>query len=317
MTMRIGIAEIVHPELTAKLTRAGHTCIALHALNAKDRTAQLTNLDGIVVRSGIVDEAFLKQCPDLRFVGRVGAGIENIDTAYCRKKGIQVLNSPEGNRDGVGESCVMLLLALMKLLVPANMAVRAGLWPREALRGTDLRGKTIGIIGFGQMGSAFAEKLRGFGVRVLGHDKYLSGFARAGVEECGLDQLLRESDVISFHLPLNEETRYYANAAFFKRLKKPVRIINTSRGGVLCTRDLLDAIDNGTVIAAAMDVLEFERPALDGLDASMDPTTYDRLIHHDRVLLTPHIAGVTHEGKFKMADVLADKILHLFPNGTS
>lgn len=315
--MRIGIAEIVHPELAAKLTRAGHTCIPLHAMSAHDRIAQLSNLEGIVVRSRIVDAAFMDQCSNLRFVGRVGAGIENIDAAYCRKKGIHVLNSPEGNRDGVGESCVMLLLALMKLLVPANMAVRAGLWPREALRGTDLRGKTVGIIGFGQMGSAFAEKLRGFGVRVLGHDKYRSGFARAGLEECELDEVLRESDVISFHIPLNGETRYYANAAFFARLKKPVRVLNTSRGAVLNTRDLLDAIDTGKVIAAALDVLEFERPELDGLDPSMDPATYDRLIHHDRVLLTPHIAGVTHEGKFKMADVLADKILHLFPNGTT
>ena len=181
----------------------------------------------------------------------------------------------------------------------------------------DLKGKTVGIIGFGQMGSAFAEKLRGFGVRILGHDKYRSGFSRAGIEECSLEQVVRESDVISLHLPLNEETRHFANAAFFARTAKPIWFLNTSRGPVVDTAALLDALDHGRVIAAALDVLEFERPDLSGLDPSIDQTTYDRLQRHDRVLLTPHIAGVTHEGKFKMADVLATKILHLFPHGTT
>jgi D-3-phosphoglycerate dehydrogenase len=156
----------------------------------------------------------MDQCPKLRFVARVGAGLENIDAAYCRKKGIHVLNSPEGNRDGVGESCVMLLLALMKLLVPANMAVRAGLWPREALRGTDLRGKTVGIIGFGQMGSAFAEKLARIR-RTRAWTRQIPERLRTGGPG-GMrtwKKCLRESDVISLHLPLNEETRYYADAA--------------------------------------------------------------------------------------------------------
>lgn len=289
----------------------------LHALSGNEQDAARTALDGIVVRSKQLDASTIDRSPELRFIARVGAGLENIDLAHCRRKGIIVLNSPEGNRDGVGESCVMLLLALMKSLVHANMSVRAGLWPRESLRGTDLRGKTVGIIGFGQMGSSFADKLRGFGVRILGHDKYRSGFSRAGIEECSLHQVLNESDVISLHLPLNEETTHYANAAFFGRLRNPVWFLNTSRGGVVHTKTLLDAIDEGRVIAAALDVLEFERPELDGLDPSIDRSTHDRLMHHDRVLLTPHIAGVTHEGKFKMADVLASKILHHFPHATS
>jgi D-3-phosphoglycerate dehydrogenase / 2-oxoglutarate reductase len=205
----------------------------------------------------------------------------------------------------------MLLLALMKSLVHANMSVRAGLWPREALRGTDLKGKTVGIIGFGQMGSAFAEKLRGFGVRILGHDKYRSGFDRAGIEDCSLDHLLRESDVISLHLPLNAETHHYADAAFFARLTNPTWFLNTSRGGVVHTAALLDALDHGNVIAAALDVQEFERVELDGLDATIEPHIQARLLKHDRVLLTPH------EGKFKMADILASKILHLYPHGTT
>jgi D-3-phosphoglycerate dehydrogenase len=154
-------------------------------------------------------------------------------------------------------------------------------------------------------------------VRILGHDKYRSGFGRAGIEECSLEQVMRESDVVSLHLPLNNETRYYADQAFFNRLNNPVWFLNTSRGGVVDTAALLDAIDSGKVIAAALDVLEYERPELDGLDATLDPIAQQRLLHHDRVLLTPHIAGVTHEGKFKMADILATKILHLYPHGTT
>lgn len=315
--MRIGLVDSVHPLLAERLQHAGHTCVQLHTLTRTRRDAAWGSLEGLIVRSKRLDADALSNCSGLKFVARVGAGLENIDTAYCRRNGIHVLNSPEGNRDGVGESCVMLLLALMKSLVHANMAVRAGLWPREDLRGTDLRGKTVGIIGFGHMGSAFAEKLRGFGVRILGHDKYKSGFSRAGVEECDLERVLRESDVISLHLPLTAETRYFADAAFFARLEKRVWFLNTARGPVVQTAALLDAVDHGSVIAAALDVLEFERPSLEGLDPTLEPATQARLLAHDRILLTPHIAGVTHEGKLKMADVLAKKILHLFPHGTN
>lgn len=313
--MLIGITDAIDTVLTERLERAGHRCVILYGEVGKTNEARWPQLEGLVVRSGRIDAVRIDACPKLRFIGRVGAGLENIDTTHCRRKGIHVLNSPEGNRDGVGESCVMLLLALMKMLVPANASVRNGQWIREPFRGTDLRGKTVGIIGFGQMGSAFAEKLRGFGVRILGHDKYRSGFARAGIEECDLRTVLRESDVISLHLPLNEETTHYANAAFFNNLRRPIRFLNTSRGGVVHTRALLDAIDQGRVIAAGLDVIEFERADLSGLDPASDPETLARLLQHDRVLITPHIAGVTHEGKFKLADVLASKILHLYPDG--
>lgn len=313
--MRIGIIDNVHPRLSELLTRAGHQCIHPAEFDDRDLPAQFRQCEGIVVRSRMVDAALLAEAPRLRFVARVGAGVENIDTEWCRKHGVRVLNSPEGNSDGVGEACVMMLLALMKALVRANAQVHQGIWLREENRGTDLRGKTVGIIGYGNMGSAFADKLRGFGVKVLAHDKYRSGFARAGVTESSLERLLRESDVISLHLPLTDETRHFADRDFFLRLGRPVWFLNTSRGAVVHTEALLDAIDHGRVIAAGLDVLEFERPDLSGLDPAIDPASQRRLFGHERVLLTPHIAGVTHEGKLKMAEVLADKIIHAFPNG--
>lgn len=300
--MRIAILDQVHPLLAQRLLEAGHQV-----------SATTDGAQGIVVRNRLLTADALAAVPGLRFVGRVGAGLENIDTTWCLKQGVRVINSPEGNRDGVGETCIMLLLGLMKALVRANAQVHAGLWLREENRGTDLRGSTVGIIGYGQMGSAFADKLRGFGVRVLAHDKYRSGFARAGVEEASLEQVLRESDAISLHLPLTPETHHFADRDFFLRLGRPVWFLNTSRGGVVHTAALLDAIDQGRVIAAGLDVLEFERHDLSGLDPTMAPEVQQRLFGHPQVLLTPHIAGVTHQGKQRMAEVLARKIIAAFP----
>ncbi|MBK8615003.1 MAG: hypothetical protein IPN85_16435 [Flavobacteriales bacterium] len=203
----------------------------------------------------------------------------------------------------------MLLLMLLKHAARANEQVHRGLWLREENRGSDLFGKTVGIIGYGHMGAAFAEKLSGFGVRVLAHDKYKQGFGSDRVKEVPLEELQRASDVVSLHLPLNAETQHYANASFLAGFAKPIHLLNTSRGPVVHTAALLDALDKGAVIGAGLDVLEFERPDLSGLDPTIDPHTLKRLFAHDRVVLTPHIAGVTHEGKRKMAEVLATKIL--------
>ncbi len=311
--MRIAIIDNVHPVLGEKLAHAGHDVMDLQHTSDAELAASLTDVQGIVVRSRRVGSDLLAAAPELRFVARVGSGLENIDTAYCRQKDLRVINSPEGNRDGVGESCVMLLLSLMKALVRANAQVHSGQWLREENRGTDLRGKTVGIIGYGQMGSAFAEKLRGFGVQVLAHDKYRSGFERAGIHEVPLERVMRQSDVISVHLPLNSETHHFADRDFFLRLGKPVWFLNTSRGAVVHTAALLDALDHGRVIAAGLDVIEFERPDLSGIDNTIEAATQQRLFGHPRILLTPHIAGVTHEGRYQMAEVLARKILHAHP----
>lgn len=308
--MRIHFLDEVHPVLAERLRAAGHACIA----HDHPQAALLDDCDGLVVRSRPVDAALLGRAPRLRFVARVGSGLENIDTAACAARGVAVINSPEGNRDGVAEHTVLLVLALLRHLPRADRQVRNGLWSREENRGTDLHGLTVGIIGLGHMGLAFAERLRGFGVRVLGHDKYRCGHAPPHVEECDLATVQRESDIVSLHLPLTAETRHYADARFLAGFAKPVRLVNTSRGPVLHTAALLDALDSGRVLAAGLDVLEFERPDLSGLDPGAEAHVLERLLRDDRVILTPHIAGVTREGRLKMAVVLAEKILTRFPH---
>ncbi|HMQ76488.1 MAG TPA: NAD(P)-dependent oxidoreductase [Flavobacteriales bacterium] len=308
--MRIHFLDEVHPVLVERLTAAGHACIAHDHPDAP----VLDHCDGLVVRSGRVGQDVLDRAPGLRFVARVGSGLENIDTSACAARGVEVINSPEGNRDGVAEHTLLLVLALLKHLPRADRQVHAGQWCREENRGTDLHGLTVGIIGLGHMGLAFAERLQGFGVRVLGHDKYRSGHTPPHVEQCDLATLQRASDIVSLHLPLTDETHHYAGAGLLSGFARPIRLVNTSRGPVVHTAALLDALDSGRVLAAGLDVLEFERPDLSGLDPGTEEPVLERLLAHDRVILTPHIAGVTHEGRFKMAAVLADKILTRFPH---
>ncbi|MEZ4757281.1 MAG: NAD(P)-dependent oxidoreductase [Flavobacteriales bacterium] len=312
MSLHVALVDSVHPLLAERLAQAGHRVTALDHLDDNALADELVSVQGIIVRSRELPADLLRHAASLSFIARVGSGLENIDRSYCEAVGIRVLNSPEGNRDGVGEWCVGHLLMLLKHSHRANAQVHAGLWEREGNRGSDLFGRTVGIIGYGQMGSAFAEKLGGFGVRILAHDKYRSDLPSM-VEAASLRRVQEECEVISLHLPLTDETRHFADAAFFAGLTRPVWFLNSSRGGVVHTAALLDAIDAGRITAAALDVLEYERADLSSLDPTIDPATQRRLLSHDRVILTPHIAGVTHEGKVKMAQVLADKILAAFP----
>lgn len=242
--------------------------------------------------------------------------MENIDREECARRNIRLYNSPEGNRDAVGEHAIGMLLALMNNLLRADREVRGGKWRRKENTGHELHGSTVGIIGFGRMGSAFAEKLRGFGVKLLAHDKYLRDYAPDHVRETTLEDLLEHSDVISLHLPLDAGTEHYANGQFFARCKKPVWFINTARGPVVDTEALLDAIDEGRVLGACLDTLEFEERSLLGLRKDAPRPLLQRLFTHERVILSPHIAGITHESYFKLANVLADKILSDLADGT-
>lgn len=313
--MKVNFIDTVHPVLSTRLTVAGHTCEDLGEYKDDALLQQLHDSEGLVVRSRLmIDGQVLQHAPKLRFIARCGAGMENIDKEACAARGIKLYNSPEGNRDSVAEHALGMLLALMNHLPKADREVRNSVWDRVSNSGSELCGSTVGIIGFGQMGTAFAQRLLGFGVQVLAHDKYRSGFSNEQVAEVALDELQQRSDVISLHLPLTPETTHYANAAFFSRLAKPVWFINTARGPVTDTSALLDAVDAGKVRGACLDVLEFEERSLRGLKAEQD-STLKRLYACDKVLLSPHVAGITEQSYFKLANVLADKILRDIEEG--
>jgi D-3-phosphoglycerate dehydrogenase len=241
--------------------------------------------------------------------------MENIDVVAAKARNIVCLNSPEGNRDAVGEQAIGMLLSLFNNIIRANSEVRNGKWLREENRGLELRGKTVGIIGFGNVGSSFAEKLSGFGCRILAYDKYKSDYAPVHVHETDLKTITNEADIVSFHVPLTDETRYMANEQFFSSCKDGVYIINTSRGKVLNTHDLVEAMKMEKVMGACLDVLEYEKVSFE--DVTTSNPDFDWLCQSDRVVLTPHIAGWTYESNIKLSTVLARKIIQLFGSNTN
>lgn len=308
--MKINFIDSVHPVLSERLSVAGHTCEDLSELEGEMLFAQLFDAEGVVIRGRIMlDAKTLDRAPKLKFIARAGAGLENIDQQECAKRNIRIYNSPEGNSDAVGEHAIAMLLALMNHLIRSDREVRGGKWRRKENTGHELNGSTVGIIGFGRMGRAFAQKLQGFGVKMLAYDKYLKDYAPEHVRETSFDELMEKSDVISLHLPLNDETNGFVNARFFAQCARPIWFINTARGQLVDTTALLDAIDNGRVRGACLDTLEFEERSLIGLRTDAPKEVLQRLFKNEHVILSPHTAGITHESYFKLANVLADKIL--------
>lgn len=308
--MRILLADSNHSILEETLRAAGHDCDALWQLSAEELQQILPQYDGLVIRSRFkVTNALLAQCPDLKCIGRVGAGMENIDVAYAESHGVRCLCVPEGNRDAVGEHAIGMLLMLLNHLKKADAEVRHGTWLRAENRGTEISGKTIAVIGYGYMGSSFAEKLSGFGCRILAHDKYKKGFGNEKIKEAALGEIFESADIVSLHLPLTEETKYYVNADFLSRFKKPVYIINTARGKCLNTADLVAAMESGKVPGACLDVLEYESVSFENLDVTRLPGPMQYLIKSERVILSPHIAGWTHESNYKMSRMIAEKMI--------
>lgn len=267
---------------------------------------------GVVVRNAPkITAKTIDAGTSLKFIARAGSGLENIDVAHAERKGIRVFNSPEGNRDAVGEHALALTLCLLKKIFSSYLEVRNGIWQREPNRGSELMGKTVGIIGYGNTGSAFAHKLSGMGVEVLAYDKYKTGFSNNHVTEASLDEIQRRADIISFHVPLNEETRHYGNREFFARCVKSVIILNTSRGGVVSLSDLSNALKNGKVFGAGLDVVENESYHFNILQQQWEDEDLNFLLHHPSVIITPHIAGITVEAAHRHAEVLLKKILAL------
>jgi D-3-phosphoglycerate dehydrogenase len=258
-----------------------------------------------------MDKDILSRAKALKFVGRVGAGMENIDVPYAESLGVKCLNAPEGNRDAVGEHALGMLLMLLNNLRKADREVREGVWIREGNRGVEIQGKTIGIIGYGNMGSAFAKRLVGFDARVIAYDKYKFNYSDQFSGEATLETVFQESDILSLHVPLTDETTFMANDQFISRFRKNIYLINTSRGKVLKTADLVKNLKTGKVIGAALDVLEYEKLSFEDIDQGNLPDDFKYLIQSDRVVLSPHIAGWTHESNYKMAKVIVEKIKEL------
>lgn len=316
MKPKVLFIDTAHPFLDEELSREGFECTSYAGNSRQELLDQLHKFDGLVIRSKIkLDKEALEKAVKLKFIARVGAGMENIDRQFAESRGIICLNAPEGNRDAVGEHATGMLLSLLNHLCRVNMEVRNGIWIREGNRGTEIHGKTIAIIGFGNMGSAFAERLSGFGANVIAYDKYKTDFNELYVQEVQMEEVFREADVVSLHVPLTDETRNLVDKEYLGKFHKPIYLINTARGQCADTAALMDAIDDGKVLGAALDVLEYEKLSFENLDSASLPEPFKRLIRSDKVILSPHIAGWTHESNYKMAKVLVEKILAFWKQG--
>jgi D-3-phosphoglycerate dehydrogenase / 2-oxoglutarate reductase len=307
--------DSVHPLIREKLTVHGFHCDYFQDYLKQDFEKIINQYFGIIIRSKIkIDKDFLDKATGLRFIGRVGSGMENIDMPCAVSKGITCLNSPEGNRDAVGEHALGMILSLINHMNRADRQVREGKWMREGNRGMEIKGKTIGIIGYGNMGSAFAQRLKGFEANVISYDKYKNSYSDGNTIETSLDVIFETTDILSLHIPLTEETHYMANSEFLHKFRKEILLVNTSRGTVINTKDLVACLKSGKVIGAALDVLEYEDSSFESLSGNR-PGDLEYLLNADNVLLTPHIAGWTAESNYKLAKVLVDKIRDAFPLG--
>lgn len=306
---KILFVDTVHPILEERLLGMGYSCDHDLKSTKVEIESKIDQYFGLVIRSRFpIDELFLNKASNLKFIARSGAGLENINVAYAEENGTTVFNSPEGNMDAVGEQAIGMLLMLFNQLKKGDLEVRKGVWDREGNRGLELSKKTVGIIGYGNMGKALAEKLSGFGCRVIAYDKYKTDFGSEIIEEVTLDTIFEETDVLSIHLPLSEETHHYFNKAFLGRFKKPIYVINTARGNNVCVADLVDGIKDKTVLGACLDVLEYETKSFETINAKELPEDFKFLTQSDNVVLSPHVAGWTQESYVKLSSFLADKI---------
>ncbi len=308
---RVAFIDEVHPYLKQKLSDRGIVCDDLTKVDSKTVLNDINKYDGIVIRSRFpVDKQLLDKASNLKFIARSGAGMENIDIEYAKQKGVELFNSPEGNRTAVAEHAIGMLLLLFNHLNTADKQVRDGVWLREQNRGIELEGKTVGIIGYGNMGSAFAERLQCFGVKVIAYDKYKKGYGNKMVMEADWDQIYEQADVLSLHVPLAEDTLYLMDNIRFDQFKKPIYLINTARGKNVKTKDLVKAIEDGKVLGACLDVLEYENTAFEKMESSNQD--YKALMESDKVILSPHVAGWTTESYYKLSSYLFQKIENRF-----
>ncbi|MEN8775707.1 MAG: 2-hydroxyacid dehydrogenase [Polaribacter sp.] len=307
--MKILHLDTNHPLMLNQLNDLGFTNEEDYTSSKEEIEAKIHLYDGFIIRSRFsIDKHFLDKAKNLKFIGRVGAGLENIDCDYARTKNIELIAAPEGNRNAVGEHSLAMLLSLFNKLNKADKEVRNGKWLREENRGIELDGKTVGLIGYGNMGKSFAKKLRGFDVKVLCCDLKNN----VGDENCtqvSLKELQEKSDILSLHTPQTDLTKNMINANFINSFKKNFWLINTARGSAVVTKDLVAGLQSGKILGAGLDVLEYEKSSFENLfsDVKM-PEAFQYLIDTENVILSPHVAGWTIESKEKLAQTIIDKI---------
>ncbi|MBT7851393.1 MAG: hydroxyacid dehydrogenase [Formosa sp.] len=301
-----------HPILIEQLAALGHASHEDYSSSKEVIESQIHNYDGLIIRSRFrIDAPFLDKATKLKFIGRVGAGLENIDTDYAETKGIHLIAAPEGNQNAVGEHALGMLLALFNKLHTADRDVRDGKWQREAHRGLELDGKTVGIIGYGHMGKAFAKKLRGFDVEVLCYDLKPS-VGDENSKQVSLETLQEKAHVLSLHIPHTELTFQMVNTNFISQFKHPFWLLNTARGSCVVTEDLVAALESKSILGAGLDVLEYEKSSFENLFSKTPPPALDYLLKADNVMLSPHVAGWTVESHQKLAQTILDKIVNYF-----
>ena len=307
--MKILHLDTNHPILIEQLNSLGFTNDEDYTSSKAEITAKIDLYDGLIIRSRFsIDASFLEKAKNLKFIGRVGAGLENIDCSYAKNNGITLIAAPEGNRNAVGEHCLGMLLSLFNKLNKANGEIKKGQWLREENRGVELDGKTVGVIGYGNMGKSFAKKLRGFNVEVLCYD-LKPNVSDDCCKQVSLREFQQKVDVLSLHTPQTELTRNMVNTNFIESFKKNFWLLNTARGTSVVTKDLVIALKSGKILGAGLDVLEYEKASFENLFTNDKiPKAFQYLINSKNVLLSPHVAGWTFESKEKLAQTIVDKI---------
>jgi D-3-phosphoglycerate dehydrogenase / 2-oxoglutarate reductase len=310
LTLKILVIDSMHESLFPMLKEIGAEAEYVPNIKREEIKTRHLGFDGLIVRSKtIIDRELLGEHPTLKFIGRAGAGIDNLDVEYLRSKGIAILHASEGNRDAVGEYAVGALLSLMRRIPAGDTQVRKMIWDREGNRGEEIMGKTVSIIGYGNMGHSFARRLSGFGCNVLAYDKYKTSYSDGYVQESSMEQLWEETDILSLHVPLTAETRAMIDMAYINRFKKPLILLNTARGEIAVLKDIAALIAGRKIRGAVLDVLENEK--LSTL-SDIQRNAFNSLIESSNVILTPHIAGWTFESHVKINVALVSKIRALF-----